>query len=155
MWETWIRSLGWEDPLEKEMATRSSTLAWKIPWTKKSGRLKSMGSQRVRHDWETSISLSLFQCCIRGLLGCLHFFTSFLKYSVLQHWFPAFCLLGHLSILLPQSLCYWLYIVHLCLFFTSSRSLVTLCCIFSNLCLHSFFEILNHIHYHYFKFFFW
>ena len=43
--ETWVRSLGWEDPLEKEMATHSSTLAWKIPWTEEPGRLQSMGSQ--------------------------------------------------------------------------------------------------------------
>ena len=50
MWETWVQSLGWEDPLEKEMATHSSTLAWKIPWTEERGRLQSMGSQRVRHD---------------------------------------------------------------------------------------------------------
>ena len=50
MQETWIQSLGWEDPLEKEMATHSSTLAWKIPWTEKPGRLQSMGSQRVGHD---------------------------------------------------------------------------------------------------------
>ena len=48
--ETQVRSLGQEDPLEKEMATHSSTLAWKIPWTEKPGRLQSMGSQRVRHD---------------------------------------------------------------------------------------------------------
>ena len=50
MWETWVRSLGQEDPLEKEMATQSSTLAWKIPWTEKPGRLQSMGSQRVRTE---------------------------------------------------------------------------------------------------------
>ena len=50
MWETWVQSLGREDPLEKEMATQSSTLAWKIPWMEKLGRLQSMGSQRVRHD---------------------------------------------------------------------------------------------------------
>ena len=50
MWETWVRSLGLEDPLEKEMATHSSTLAWKIPWTEKPGRLQSMGSQRVEQD---------------------------------------------------------------------------------------------------------
>ena len=50
MWETRVQSLGWEDLLEKEMATHSSTLAWKIPWTEKPGRLQSMGSQRVRHD---------------------------------------------------------------------------------------------------------
>ena len=48
--ETWVQSLDWEDPLEKEMATHSSTLAWKIPWIEEPGRLQSMGSQRVRHD---------------------------------------------------------------------------------------------------------
>ena len=50
VWETWVRSLGWEDPLEKEMATHSSILAWRIPWTEKSGRLQAMDSQRVRHN---------------------------------------------------------------------------------------------------------
>ena len=50
MWETWVLSLGREDPLKKEMATHSSTLAWKILWTEEPGRLQSMGSQRVRHD---------------------------------------------------------------------------------------------------------
>ena len=49
-WEAWVRSLGWEDPLEKEMATPSSTLAWKISWTVEPGRLQSMGSQRVGHN---------------------------------------------------------------------------------------------------------
>ena len=48
--ETWVHSLGREDPLEKEMATHSSTHAWKIPWMEKPGGLQSMGSQRVRHD---------------------------------------------------------------------------------------------------------
>ena len=46
MRETWVSSLGWEDPLEKEMATHSSTLAWKMPWTEEPGRLQPMGSQR-------------------------------------------------------------------------------------------------------------
>ena len=50
MWETWVRSLGREDLLEKEMATHSGILAWKIPWTEEPGRLQSMGSQRVGHD---------------------------------------------------------------------------------------------------------
>ena len=50
MQEIWVRSLGREDPVEKEMATYSSTLAWKIPWMEKPGRLQSMGSQRVGHD---------------------------------------------------------------------------------------------------------
>ena len=50
MRETWVRPLSREDPLEKEMATHSSTLAWKIPWTEERGRLQSMRSQRVGHD---------------------------------------------------------------------------------------------------------
>ena len=50
MWETWVRSLGLEDPLEKEMAIHSSTIAWKIPWTEEPGRLQSMGLQRVGHS---------------------------------------------------------------------------------------------------------
>ena len=57
MWETRVWSLGWEDPLEEEMATHSSTLAWRIPWREEPGRLQSMGSQRVGHDWATSLSL--------------------------------------------------------------------------------------------------
>ena len=48
--ETWVLSLGWEDPLEKEMATYSSILAWRISWTEELGGLQSMGSQRVGHD---------------------------------------------------------------------------------------------------------
>jgi len=51
MWETWVRSLGREYPLEKEMAIHSSTIAWKIPWTEEPGRLQSMGSKRVKHDF--------------------------------------------------------------------------------------------------------
>ena len=50
MQETQVRSLGREDPLGKEVATHSSTLAWKIPWTEEAGRLQSMGSQRVGYD---------------------------------------------------------------------------------------------------------
>ena len=50
MRETQVQSLGWEDPLEKEMAIHSRTIAWKIPWTEEPGRLQSTGTQRVRHD---------------------------------------------------------------------------------------------------------
>ena len=50
MQETWVRSLGWEDPLEKEMATHTSNLAWKISWTEEPGRLQSMGLRRVGHE---------------------------------------------------------------------------------------------------------
>ena len=56
MLETWFLSLGQEDPLEKEMATHSSTLAWKIPWIEEPGRLQSMQSQRVRHDQATLLT---------------------------------------------------------------------------------------------------
>ena len=50
MQETWVPSLGWEDPLEEEMATHSNILAWRIPWTEEPGRLQSKGLQRVGHD---------------------------------------------------------------------------------------------------------
>ena len=57
LWETRVRSLGPEDPLEKEVATRSSALAWTVPWVEKPCRLPAVGSQRARHDWVTSLSL--------------------------------------------------------------------------------------------------
>ena len=50
MQEIWLPSLVWDDPLEEDMATHSSTLAWEIPWTEETGKLQSIGSQRVRHD---------------------------------------------------------------------------------------------------------
>ena len=59
MWETRVRSLGREDPLEKAMAIHSSTLAWKILWTEKPGRLQSMGSLRVGHDCDFTLSSSM------------------------------------------------------------------------------------------------
>ena len=73
MQETQIWSLGWEDPLEKDMATHSSSLAWRIPWTEEPGRLQSMGLQRVGHDWVTSlhvigtITFIKLKLCIRHL----------------------------------------------------------------------------------------
>ena len=66
MQETQVRSLGSADSLEKGMATHSSILAWRIPWTEEPGRLQSMGSQRVGHDWATSLSLS---CVTNGLIN--------------------------------------------------------------------------------------
>ena len=56
MRETQFRSLGWEDPLEKEMAIHSGTIAWKIPWTKEPGKLHSMGLQRVGDDWAAELN---------------------------------------------------------------------------------------------------
>ena len=69
MWETWVQSLGWEDLREKKMATHSSTLGWKTPWTEEPGRLQSMGSQRVRHNSATSLSL----CTFKNLIFSTHF----------------------------------------------------------------------------------
>ena len=64
--ETRVRSLGREDPPEKEMATYSRILVWKIPWMEKPGRLQSMGSWRVGHDWATSLSLSQVALVVRN-----------------------------------------------------------------------------------------
>ena len=61
MQETQVWSQGWEDPLEKEMVTHSSILAWRIPWTEEPNRLQSMESQRVGHDWVTNILYCISQ----------------------------------------------------------------------------------------------
>ena len=53
MLQTWVQSLSQEDPLEEGMATHSSILVWRIPWTEEPGGLQSMGLQKVRHDWAT------------------------------------------------------------------------------------------------------
>ena len=79
MRETWVQSLGWEELSEKEMATHSSTVAWKIPWTEKPGGLQSMESPRVGQDWATSPSLSFLSsgselkasACNAGDLGSI------------------------------------------------------------------------------------
>ena len=69
MQETQVWFLGREDPLKKEMATHSSILAWRIPWTEEHSRLQSMGSQRVGHDWATSLSLSIISFRVRLTLS--------------------------------------------------------------------------------------
>ena len=77
MRETRVRSLGREDPLEKEMAVHSSILAWRIPWTEKPSRLQSTGSQRVRHNWATSPSpypISVLTLSSPSLKHHAHFF---------------------------------------------------------------------------------
>ena len=79
MRETWVRSLGWEDPLEKEMATHSSVLAWRIPGMGEPGGLQSMGSHRVRHDGSdlaAAVAASILAWKIpwkRSLVGCSPF----------------------------------------------------------------------------------
>ena len=78
MRETWVQSLGWEDLLEKEMATHSSILAWKISWMAESGRLQSMGSQRLGHDWATLLSLFTFVTLNITLISrCLYVYIIF------------------------------------------------------------------------------
>ena len=87
MRETWVQSLGWEDPLEEGMATHSSILAWRIPWTQEPGGLQSMGSQKVGHSWMTKHSTQLEQN--RDVLECVevHFMKSGAKVQQLQrHW---------------------------------------------------------------------
>ena len=71
MWETWVQSLGWEDPLEKEMVIHSMIIAWKNPWTEELCRLQPMGSQRVEQDLATSLNFTslhfgLFTGCVEG-----------------------------------------------------------------------------------------
>ena len=75
MQETWVQSLGWEDPLEKEMAAHSSTLAWKIPWREEPGRLQSMRLQRVGHDWATSLTTSAIFSSVQSLNRVQFFVT--------------------------------------------------------------------------------
>ena len=70
--ETWVWSLGWEDPLEEGIATLSSILTWRIPWTEEPGGLQSMGLQRVRHDWSDSTHTLLNV----STSGCFSFFLS-------------------------------------------------------------------------------
>ena len=97
MWESWVQSLGWEDPLEKEMATHSSTLAWRIPWMDKPGGLQSMGSQRVRCDFtftvykglKSSVSGNGIQTAINVFL-LFHSSISFASVSS-KHLGPHFC----------------------------------------------------------------
>ena len=77
LWETRVWSLGQEDPLEKEMATHSSILVWRIPWREEPGGPQSMGSQSVRHDWATSLSrvlLNIRQLIIPVLRTAFTFF---------------------------------------------------------------------------------
>ena len=96
MWETWVQSLGWEDSLEKEMATHSSILAWKIPKTEEPGRLQPMGIQRVGHDWMTehacmpliSKAWALFTAaCILHKQAIL--INLLLAYHFASHWIPS------------------------------------------------------------------
>ena len=119
MRETWVGSLRREDPLEKEMATHSSTLAWKTPWMEEPGRLQSMGSQRVGQDWATSLCYAIVVTdLINSCKSILDWniirddqITSLL-YSPCPHGFiwkflPKF--LYHDPVLAPLSFSQWMY----------------------------------------------
>ena len=81
VWETQVWSLSWEESLEKEMATHSSILAWRIPWTEEPGGLQSVGSQKVGHNWATNTFTFLV------LIFCIALFISWFFFSfVLQGW---------------------------------------------------------------------
>ena len=92
MRETWVQSLGWEDPLEKGMATHSSVLAWRNPWTEEPGGLQSVGSQRVEHHWATKYSTAQFQETRKEIqlythtYICIHFifFSLIVYYRILR-----------------------------------------------------------------------
>ena len=79
MWEMWVWSLGQEDPLEKEMASQSNILAWRISWTEKPGGLQATGSQRVRHDWSDLVGMYV---CIWVLCVCVLNYTWVLGFDI-------------------------------------------------------------------------
>ena len=82
MWAPWVRSLGWEDPLEKEMASHSSILAWRIPWTEELGGLQSTESQRVGHDLTTKQQFVwMFLCLFIHLLEDIELLPAFDNYE--------------------------------------------------------------------------
>ena len=88
-----VGSLGWEDPLEKEMATHSSTLAWRIPWMQEPGGLQAMGLQRVGHHWATSLVVLVFY-----LVKCHnHLFWTFASISILYTCFLIFLCLSFIT----------------------------------------------------------
>ena len=93
--EMWVRSQGWEDPLEGGMATQSSVLAWRIPWTEEPGRPQSTGSQRVRQDWN-DWAPSTVLLSTHHVLMMTHSIYNLLKYlnvsitTKVQVWWSAF-----------------------------------------------------------------
>ena len=105
MCETWIRSPGWEDPLEESIATHSSILAWMIPWSEEPGGQQFMGSQRVGHDWATNTFTSTYYTVFAQYYICemhpycsthQHFIDShgsvvFLGITIAQFTYPFHC----------------------------------------------------------------
>ena len=131
MQETWVWSLSQEDPLGKEMATHSSTLARKIPWTEKPGRLQSMGSQRVGHDWAISLSTTkLVRYKVHIILcfayDCPSSPAAFVERLFFLHWmaFASLLKINRAINVGPFSVC-WLFILfhwHICLTFFQNHT---------------------------------
>ena len=89
--ETWVQSLGGEDPLEEDMAPHSSILAWEIPWTEQPGGLRSLGSQRVGHDWGTELAIAFSHIFLRDHTWILNFhFTLLLHILFLYYTYLVF-----------------------------------------------------------------
>ena len=92
-WKTQVQFLGWEDPLEKGMATHCTILAWRIPWTGEPGELQSMGSQRVGHDWlsdyythtHTHTHTRMYRSCYVSLFAAYLWFSSFVLVDSSYH----------------------------------------------------------------------
>ena len=104
MQETRVQSLGQEDPLEKEMATHSSILAWRIPWTEKPGGLQSVGLWRVRHNWASNTNTQARKT--KAFKGKLRSFTD-IKYIKNISWLE-FCFIPSLiSIIVAEEVCHW------------------------------------------------
>ena len=83
--ETWVGSLGQEDPLEEEVATHSSILAWGIPWTEEPGRLESVGSRRVGHDWSSLAADTIIKHCSAQPLASGHCCAPVSLYSIVSN----------------------------------------------------------------------
>ena len=109
MRETQVQSLDWEDILEKEMATHSSILAWRIPWIEEPGGLLSMGSQRVRHNWVTNTLYLSRYCTMIQNIFFIFCVCSFMYYLCEKYYKPLTC--GTVMVL-HYSNTVWYYIVH-------------------------------------------
>ena len=88
MLQAQVQSLGWEDPLEKGLATHSSILAWRIPWTEEPGRIQSLGSQRVGHNWATNTLTALIRYVTMAKTSIVFGFRFLMTLNRVSTWLP-------------------------------------------------------------------
>ena len=88
MQQVQVQSLGWEDPLEKGLATHSSILAWRIPWTEEPGRIQSLGSQRVGHNWATNTLIALIRYVTMAKTSIVFGFRFLMTLNRVSTWLP-------------------------------------------------------------------